>query len=147
MSLLCIFGSHQTRAQSSTACSGVSESPKYVRSSKSCQSFYYCNPRKGIAIPRTCQNNYVFNARTQSCENATKVDCAVCSAWGIQRLAHPSQFNSFYWCLHGIRFDMNCEDGTTFDPESGECSERLTKKSICDGINDEITIGDPKDCS
>lgn len=134
--------------QSSLACAGVALG-NFVRNSASCQLYYYCNGQS--ALSGSCPTNFMFNARTQTCDPPQNVDCYECSTRGVQHLQHPTSCSSYYRCTNGVRTTVACSASLTFDVTTGECSATANKdhcsRSVCVGQSGYTTVGDAYDCT
>lgn len=146
--LLVTMAATLTMAQHELACATV-PAGQFVRSSDSCQAYYFCDGRKAIAAK--CPTNYLFNAKTQMCDHPTNVDCNQCSSLGIQHLPDPNSCTGYLQCVNGQQSHVECPPKLVFDPTVGDCNHPkatdVCTRSICSSFEELMRIGDPQDCT
>lgn len=147
---LVIEGPNGVRSQRSPVCNNVPHG-QFVRGSQSCRAYNYC--ANNIAYPGECSPGHNFNALTQICDDAGRVNCNQCSPQGLLNMADPNDCGKFYRCLNGARTHQQCPSGLRFNSLGGDCiidmfDQCQPVETLCApfGHTGAVFIGNPSDC-
>lgn len=132
--------------QISTACINVPNGV-HVRNSKSCNWFFSCNIQQATAMQ--CPKTLQFHQVSQVCDYPNKIDCTVCSEYGIQNLADPKDCGKYFECIFGQRTHLQCPLDQLFDRDIGKCNIKNNVKciNICNNYPNITNVPDENDCA
>lgn len=150
--LICLVseGPNSVQSQRSPVCNNVPHG-QFVRGHQSCRAYNYC--ANNVAYPGECASQHNFNAISQTCDDADRVNCNQCSPQGLLQMPDPKDCGKFYRCLNGVRTLQQCPAGLKFDSSIGDCNfdmfgECQPVETLCApfGFTGAVYIGNPNDC-
>ncbi|EDW70059.2 protein obstructor-E [Drosophila virilis] len=85
-----------------------------------CSNYYLCVA--GKAVPRSCSENYYFDARDQQCVDVSEVRCLPnCPAQGVSSFCYDRTCTKYVLCFSGEPVLRECADGLQYNAETDRC--------------------------
>ncbi|XP_037939771.1 protein obstructor-E-like [Teleopsis dalmanni] len=99
-------------------CEGVSNSV-FLPFLGNCSKYYIC--MNSVAIERTCEQGYNFDAKTQSCTYPDQAQCLPTCTKALSSFCYDRTCTKYVLCYSGVPVLRECCDGLQYNSDTDRC--------------------------